>query len=92
MHWVQKMTAKLGLDQSPRLRKLVVGVIGGTVVLLGLALVLLPGPSSIVIPVGLLILATEFAWARSLVRGGKLVLDKTGLARLRKAFSSKTKS
>jgi hypothetical protein len=89
MQWVQKLTVKLRLDQSPRLRKVVVGIIGGTVVLIGLALVLLPGPASVVIPLGLLILATEFAWARSLVRRGKLVIDKTRLGKWRKVFSSK---
>ena len=51
----------------PRLRtakKIVVAVIGGTVTLIGIALIFLPGPAFIVIPVGLSILATEFLWAR----------------------------
>ena len=46
------------------LRKLIVAVIGGTVLLIGIALIVLPGPAFIVIPVGLAILAIEFAWAR----------------------------
>jgi len=33
-------------------------------VLFGIALLVLPGPAVVVIPVGLAILATEFAWAR----------------------------
>jgi tellurite resistance protein TerC len=45
-------------------KKVVIGVIGGTVLLLGVAMIVLPGPAIIVIPVGLGILATEFAWAR----------------------------
>lgn len=45
-------------------RKIVVAVIGGTVVLFGVALLVLPGPAFVVIPVGLAILATEFVWAR----------------------------
>jgi uncharacterized protein (TIGR02611 family) len=49
---------------AAHLRKLIVAVIGGTVVLIGIALIVLPGPAFIVIPVGLAILATEFAWAR----------------------------
>jgi uncharacterized protein (TIGR02611 family) len=48
----------------PALRKLIIAVIGGTVLLIGIALIVLPGPAFIVIPVGLAILATEFAWAR----------------------------
>jgi len=35
-----------------------------TVLLIGVALLVLPGPAFIVIPVGLAILATEYAWAR----------------------------
>jgi tellurite resistance protein TerC len=62
---------RLGLSNRPRLRKLIVGVIGGTVILLGLALIVLPGPAVVVVPVGLAILATEFAWARRLVRRGE---------------------
>ena len=48
-------------------RRLVVGVIGGTVVLLGVVMIVAPGPAIIVIPVGLAILATEFVWARRLL-------------------------
>ena len=45
-------------------RKIVVGVVGATVLLVGVALLVLPGPAIVVIPVGLGILALEFAWAR----------------------------
>ena len=44
-------------------RKIFVGIIGGTVLLLGFVMILLPGPAILVIPAGLAILATEFAWA-----------------------------
>lgn len=46
------------------LKRFFVALIGGTVVLLGIAMILLPGPAFIVIPAGLAILATEFLWAR----------------------------
>jgi hypothetical protein len=42
--------------------------IGSTVFLFGIALIFLPGPAIIVIPVGLTILATEFIWARQLLQ------------------------
>ena len=49
----------------PVIRRAIIGVIGGTVLLIGLVAVLLPGvPAIVVIPLGLLILATEFVWAR----------------------------
>lgn len=56
------------IDQSVRhARRLIVAVIGTTVVLFGLALLVLPGPAFVVIPLGLAILAAEFAWARNLL-------------------------
>jgi uncharacterized protein (TIGR02611 family) len=45
-------------------RRLVIGVIGTTVILIGLAMIVLPGPAVVVIPLGLGILGVEFAWAR----------------------------
>ena len=59
-----------------RARRLVVAVIGGTVVLVGIAMIVLPGPAFIVIPTGLAILATEFVWARRLLRR---VRERVGL-------------
>ena len=61
---------RLGLANRPRVRKLIVAVIGSTVVLFGLALIVLPGPAVVVVPLGLALLATEFAWARRLIRRG----------------------
>lgn len=45
-------------------RRIAVALVGGTVLLIGVALLVLPGPAFIVIPVGLAILGLEFAWAR----------------------------
>ena len=44
-------------------RKLVIGAVGASVVLVGVAMLVLPGPAIVVIPLGLGILALEFAWA-----------------------------
>ena len=41
-------------------RRLIVIVVGFTVLLIGLAMIILPGPAVIVIPLGVAILATEF--------------------------------
>ena len=77
MKWPSRIRAAVGLsDLSKGLRKLIVGVIGSTVLLLGLAMVVLPGPAVIVIPVGLGILATEFAWARRAVRRARVMIAK----------------
>lgn len=49
-------------------KRLTVAIVGVTVLLIGLAMIVLPGPAFIVIPVGLGILAVEFAWARRLLK------------------------
>lgn len=52
-----------------RLAKTVaIAVIGSSVLAFGVVLIVLPGPASIVIPIGLAILATEFVWAKKLNR------------------------
>ena len=45
-------------------RRIVIAVVGATVVLLGIVMIVTPGPALVVIPVGLAILAIEFTWAR----------------------------
>ena len=52
-------------------RRLVVGLLGATVVLVGIAMIVLPGPAFIVVPIGIGILALEFGWARSWVAGAR---------------------
>jgi len=49
-------------------RRLVIGVVGCTIVLIGICLLVLPGPAFLVIPAGLAILSLEFAWAQRLLR------------------------
>jgi tellurite resistance protein TerC len=49
-------------------RKTVVAMIGATILTSGVALIVLPGPASLVIPLGLMVLATEFSWAAKLLR------------------------
>jgi tellurite resistance protein TerC len=49
-------------------RRLLILIVGMTVLLIGLAMIVLPGPALIVIPIGLAILATEYAWARHWLR------------------------
>ncbi|HEV2097101.1 MAG TPA: PGPGW domain-containing protein [Chthoniobacterales bacterium] len=70
--WFRSLTNKLGLDAMPRFRKVIVTVIGATIVMIGLALVVLPGPAFVVIPIGLAVLASEFAWARRVLRRGQV--------------------
>jgi uncharacterized protein (TIGR02611 family) len=51
-----------------QVKRLIIAVIGFTVLAVGLALIVLPGPAILVIPAGLAILSIEFAWARNLLK------------------------
>jgi uncharacterized protein (TIGR02611 family) len=61
MNWIKRV---LNLENIKIVRRIIVSVVGATVLLIGIALLVLPGPAFIVIPIGLAILATEYAWAR----------------------------
>jgi hypothetical protein len=52
-------------------KRLIVFVIGMTIVLIGMVMLVTPGPACVVVPAGLAVLATEFAWARYLFKKGK---------------------
>ena len=45
-------------------RRVAIAVVGATVLILGIVMIVAPGPALIVIPIGLAILGLEFAWAR----------------------------
>lgn len=48
-------------------KKLIVAVIGFTILIIGIFMIILPGPAFILIPLGLAILATEFIWAKKIL-------------------------
>jgi uncharacterized protein (TIGR02611 family) len=79
-------SARVHWRRVPRpARRVGVAVLGTGVVTVGLALIVLPGPAVLVIPLGLAILATEFPWARRLLDWSKvrvLRLKGAALARL----------
>ena len=62
-------------------------LIGVTVVGIGIALLVLPGPGILVMIGGLALLATEFAWAEGLLHKAKLYYQRT-----KKKISRKTAS
>jgi cation:H+ antiporter len=79
--WVLRAQAGLGRVADPlghllgsalrgtvaNARKIAVLITGTAVLLVGIAMIVLPGPAVVVIPMGLGILATEFLWARRLL-------------------------
>jgi len=74
-------------------RRTLVAIIGTSVILVGLAMVFLPGPAFVVIPAGIAILATEFLWARWMLRrvrqGGSRLLRCRRRRALHRARSRK---
>jgi uncharacterized protein (TIGR02611 family) len=54
-----------------RLRRIIVGTLGASILIVGVLMLVLPGPAVVVIPVGLAFLATEFVWARKLLQSFK---------------------
>ena len=58
-----------------RTKRWAILVIGGTVFVFGISLIVLPGPAIVVIPLGLVILGTEFVWAKNML---EKIKEKTG--------------
>jgi len=59
-------------------RRIAVGIVGFTVLLLGVIMIVTPGPAFLVIPGGLAILGLEFAWARQwLKKARRTISDQT---------------
>jgi hypothetical protein len=64
-------------------KRLIVAVIGFAVLAIGIAMIVLPGPATLVVPLGLSILATEFVWAKRFLEKMK--------DRLKEKYKSATK-
>ncbi len=54
---------------------MVVGIVGGTVLIVGIILIPYPGPGWLVVFMGLAILAEEFPWAKRALRFGREKYD-----------------
>jgi tellurite resistance protein TerC len=67
-------------------RRIMVLVVGFSVLAIGIALIVLPGPAFVVIPIGLAILSVEFAWARLWLRKiRRTISDQTAGSRAERA-------
>jgi hypothetical protein len=61
---LEKIRHKLRLDKiHPVPRKIIVGIVGGICFVAGIIMIVTPGPAVVFIPLGLLLLASEFKWA-----------------------------
>jgi uncharacterized protein (TIGR02611 family) len=66
--WTKRLVSVWDLENIKVVKRVIVSVVGATVLLIGVALLVLPGPAFIVIPIGLAILASEYGWARRWLR------------------------
>ena len=62
-------------------------IAGATVTLVGVAMLVTPGPAFVVIPIGLAMLALEFAWAERLLHRA---LDQAEIAQRKAAATTRT--
>lgn len=71
----QNLIMKRFLDMTYKMvRRIVIGVVGATVLLLGVIMIVTPGPAIVLIPAGLAILGLEFAWARYWLRRARYTI------------------
>lgn len=61
-------------------KRILVTAVGGAFVLLGLVMLVLPGPGILVIVLGFAILGTEYAWAAAALDRTKRVATQAGTA------------
>lgn len=75
-------------------RRIIIGVVGATVVAVGVCMLVLPGPAFVVIPAGLAILGAEFAfaqrWLQVLKQQARNGLNAVGLGSASGRPSAKT--
>ena len=82
---IKRLFSRWHLDNIKVVRRVIVSVVGATVVLIGIALLVLPGPAFVVIPVGLAILATEYAWARRWLKKARRIASDVVTSRQTRA-------
>jgi hypothetical protein len=62
--WMEKVRHFLRLAKIPPTpRKIIVCIVGGLFFIGGIIMIVAPGPAFVFIPLGLLLLASEFKWA-----------------------------
>ena len=58
------------------LKRFAVTIVGGALLVLGVAMMVLPGPGILVIVAGLALLATEYVWARRMLKTARAQAEK----------------
>jgi uncharacterized protein (TIGR02611 family) len=85
---IEKLEARRATHrQRNRLFRIAFGVVGGLILLGGLVLLVTPGPAFVLIPIGLAMLALEFAWAERLL---ERALEQAAIAQEKAAQTTRT--
>ena len=82
---------RLKVDEIPHIKRIIVTVVGGTIIIFGFSLIWTPAPTGLLIPVGLAVLGTEYAWARRWMRKARLLAGKA-LARTQRIIGVRDKT
>ena len=85
--WLSRVLVCLKVDEVPHIKRIIVTVVGGTILVGGVAMFLTPFPAILVIPAGLAVLGTEYAWARRWLRNARKMAKKA-LSQTQRIFSS----
>ena len=88
---LSRLLVRLKVDEIPHIKRIIVTVVGGTILVFGFLLIFTPGPAVLVIPAGLAVLGTEYAWARRWMRKARLLAGKA-LAKTQEIIGSKDKA
>ncbi|MFT5788315.1 MAG: hypothetical protein ACI8SJ_000418 [Shewanella sp.] len=59
------------------LKRTLITIIGGLLTLTGAALIILPGPAWLLLPIGLAVLSIEYPWARRWLKKSQNHMKKT---------------
>lgn len=71
-------------------KRVAVSIVGGMLVLIGLAMFVLPGPGILVVVLGFAVLGTEYAWAAAALERTKKVAAQASKAARNTAGSAAT--
>ena len=88
---LSRLLVRLKVDEIPHIKRIIVTVAGGTIIIFGFSLIWTPFPTGLLVPVGLAVLGTEYAWARRWMRKARLLAGKA-LARTQQIIGGKDRA
>lgn len=59
-----------------KIRKIIISIVGSILLIIGIIMIIVPGPAYLIIPAGLGMLGTEYQWAKRMHEKIKGILKK----------------